>query len=556
MNRQWLLPILIALLGFYSCRDHSAIEEHPSIDGLLALADNIQFTQSDTALAIVRQALEESQSMGYTHGIARSSQLMGDLLYHIGGLGPATQHLNKALSLYQSEGNPLQQAYVNLSLSKVYQRSGNQNQSFLYLHQARQLFGELNHELGMSMVFSSLGHFYEKAQQYDSALQYQKRALTLLEKIGESAGLSEIHDNIGSIYEDLNQFDQAQMHFEIALEINQKNNNQASAIVNLNNIGDTYRKREQYEQALIYSLQALELAESANLDYQIKSACRDLSKIYEALGQTDQALAYLTRSYEITDDLFSEQIAAEIANTQAVYELEQKQQRISILEKEQGFNRTITILSSTGVLLFLILGGAVSYQQKSKNIKKRKLLEAEATLAKTQLEVTQLSEQKLKTELENIALKEEQLQQELELKSKSLTKSALHMIQKNEFLHDIRKKLKDVRKGEPELQDKRIKKLIKSIELNFNMDDDWQEFETIFQQVHSAFFEKLKMLYPNLSPAEVRLCAMLRLNLHSKDMAAIMGISQDSLRIARYRLRKKLGLSKGSNLYSFIMNIS
>ena len=115
--------------------------------------------------------------------------------------------------------------------------------------------------------------------------------------------------------------------------------------------------------------------------------------------------------------------------------------------------------------------------------------------------------------------------------------------------------LEDIRKGEPELQEKRIKKLIKSIDFNFTLDDDWHEFETVFQQVHSDFFEKLKMLYPKLTPAEVRLCAMIRLNLHSKDMAAIMGISQDSLRIARYRLRKKLGLDKGSNLYTYILNI-
>ena len=129
------------------------------------------------------------------------------------------------------------------------------------------------------------------------------------------------------------------------------------------------------------------------------------------------------------------------------------------------------------------------------------------------------------------------------------------MIQKNEFLNDIKSRLKDIRKGEPELQEKRIKKLIKSIDFNFTLDDDWQEFETVFQQVHSEFFEKLKLLYPKLTPAEVRLCAMIRLNLHSKDMAAIMGISQDSLRIARYRLRKKLGLDKGSNLYTYILNI-
>ena len=379
--------------------------------------------------------------------------------------------------------------------------------------------------------------------------------MSIISKSDQTTGLADIHDNIGSIYEDLSQYEKAQFHFEKALKVNQQSNNYTAAIVNINNIGDTYRKRGDLQTALTYSLQALELAEGANLNYQIKSACRDLSKIYEALDEPEQALAYLIRSYEITDDIFSAQIASEIAKTQAVYELEQKQQRITILEQERSFNRSITLISSGAVLLFFFLGGFIFYQQKSKNIKKRKLLEAEASLAKTQLENTQLSEQKLKTELENTSLKEQQLLQELDLKSKSLTKSALHMIQKNEFLNDIKSRLKDIRKGEPELQEKRIKKLIKSIDFNFTLDDDWQEFETVFQQVHSEFFEKLKLLYPKLTPAEVRLCAMIRLNLHSKDMAAIMGISQDSLRIARYRLRKKLGLDKGSNLYTYILNI-
>ena len=557
MNRLHLLLVLLFLtVLLLSCTHDDTRTNNPEIDGLLSLAENIQYTQSDTALQITREALETSLKHDYTAGIAKASHLMGGLLYQMGGLSQSIEHLGKALRIYEHQNNLNQLAHVNLNLAKVYQRLNNQNQSFLYLHKARQLFKQTDDQLGMSMVFSNLGHFYEKKQLYDSALSHQLRALEILQQIDNATGLAEIHDNIGSIYEDLNRFVEAKEQFELALRINQKNKNFSAAIVNLNNIGDTYRKRALYNEALTYSLQALELAENAHLNYQIKSACRDLSKVYQAMGDLDKALAYLERSYEITDDIFSQKLASEIANTQSVYELESKQQRITILENERIFNRYLTIISSSGIIVFFILGGLVFYQQKSKNIKKRKLLEAEASLTRTQLENTQLSEQALKTELENTALKEAQLRQELELKSKSLTKSALHMIQKNEFLQDIRKRLKDVRKGEPELQDKRIKKLIKSIELNFNMDDDWQEFETVFQQVHSEFFEKLKMLYPNLSPAEVRLCAMLRLNLHSKDMAAIMGISQDSLRIARYRLRKRLGLDKGSNLYTFILNIA
>lgn len=555
MLLQRLLPVILLTASLFACDDRSSLSYNPEIDELLALAENIQFTQSDTALIIARQALEKSEKKNYPLGIGTSSELMGSLLYHMGGLSPAIEHLNNALSIYEGLELSVQQAETNLLLAKVYQRSGNANQAFLYLHRAQNLFAQVKNDHGKAQVYGSLGHYYEKSEQYDSALHYQLLALSILSKSGENATTAEIHDNIGSIYEDLNQFEKAQTHFKKALATNQEHKNQASAIVNINNIGDTYRKMGDLDSALTYSFEALHLAEEANLDYQIKSACRDLSKIYELLNDSEKALHYLNRSYELTDEIFSEQIAGEIANTQSIYELEQKQQRITILEQERSFNQILTLISTGGIGLFFLLGGLIFYQQKSKNAKQQRLLEAEASLAKTQLENTQLSELKLKTELENTSLKEQQLIQELDLKSKSLTKSALHMIQKNEFLTDIKSRLKDIRKGEPELQEKRIKKLIKSIDFNFTLDDDWHEFETVFQQVHSDFFEKLKMLYPKLTPAEVRLCAMIRLNLHSKDMAAIMGISQDSLRIARYRLRKKLGLDKGSNLYTYILNI-
>lgn len=552
-----LTVFFLAIFLITACkkRESSKDTTRPDIDGLIALAEKMQQSNSDTALAIARNVQEMSLNESYSKGVAESSLLMGKLLYQMGGFSPAIEQLNQALGYFLSQGDSYRQAEINVLLGRVYQRSGNYTQAFLFLHKAMMLYQSISNDQGMAVVYGGLGHLYEKTQAYDSALIYQKRALNYYSRVGDTLGLADIHDNIGSIYEDLNQFEEAHHHFQTALDYNQTMGNMASQIVNLNNIGDTYRKRNNFKTALNYSTQALKLAESAKLDYQIKSACRDLSIIYKSLNQPAKALGYLERSYELTDNIFSEQIAEEIAKTQAIYELEQKQQRITLLEKEHRLNFLLMLFSGIGITIFLILGGFSYSQQKSKNNKKRKLLETEAVLAKAELENAHLNEEKLTAELENKQLKEEQLQQELELKSKSLTKSALHMIQKNEFLHELRTKLKDIRKGNPEQQEKRIKKLIKSIDLSFTLDDDWQEFETVFQQVHSEFFEKLKTLYPKLSPAEVRLCAMIRLNLHSKDMSAIMGISQDSLRISRYRLRKKLGLGKGANLYSFILNI-
>lgn len=553
------MSALLLLLILAGCGAKSSSTSHflnrPDIESLLLIAGQNQSLHPDTALLLARHAHTLSVNEKYEPGIGRSSLLLGNLYYEMGRLSLATKHLKEASNVFEKHQLILELARTESFLGNVYQRSGNYTTAHEYLLKARTRYMELNNLQGMAAMEGELGHYYEKIQRYDSALYFQQRALKSYLTLGDSAGIAQIHDHIGSIYEDLSNYDLALTHFEIAHLLNTTTGNKAAAITNLNNISDCYRKKQAPQTALKYAQKTLQEAERIHLDYQIKSACRDLAKIYEALGQHKSALHYLNRSYELTNKLFTQEIAQEIANTESIYELDQKQQRIHILEKERQFNRLLSLLAAIGAAGFGLLGAFIFYQQRTKNEKKRKLLETANELNAAEVKNFQLKEQKLRADLENQRLQEERLQHELELKSKSLTKSALHMIQKNEFLQEMRQRLKEIRKAPPESIDLKLKKLIKSIDYNFTMDDDWQEFEMVFQQVHSEFFVKLKQLYPNLSPAEVRLCAMIRLNLHSKDMAAIMGISPDSLRIARYRLRKSLGLKKGANLYAFIINI-
>ena len=85
--------------------------------------------------------------------------------------------------------------------------------------------------------------------------------------------------------------------------------------------------------------------------------------------------------------------------------------------------------------------------------------------------------------------------------------------------------------------------------------DFWQEFEIRFQEVHSTFYTKLQDQFPNLSPNELKLCAFLRLNMTTKDIASITYQSDTSIRMARFRMRKKLGLNQEENLVSFLTQI-
>lgn len=97
--------------------------------------------------------------------------------------------------------------------------------------------------------------------------------------------------------------------------------------------------------------------------------------------------------------------------------------------------------------------------------------------------------------------------------------------------------------------------LINKIDFDLRMDDEWKRFEFHFDEVHVGFLKRLKDLYPTLSPNELRLCAYLRLNMTTKDIAQILNISIRGVEISRYRLRKKLGIEGDTNLIDFMINL-
>ena len=86
-------------------------------------------------------------------------------------------------------------------------------------------------------------------------------------------------------------------------------------------------------------------------------------------------------------------------------------------------------------------------------------------------------------------------------------------------------------------------------------DQNWEEFEARFISVNKGFYERLKAKYPKLTQGDLKLCALIKLNFSSKDMARLMGISVESVHTTRYRLRKKLGLNREDNLTEFITSI-
>ncbi|WP_242203292.1 helix-turn-helix and ligand-binding sensor domain-containing protein [Aestuariivivens insulae] len=157
-------------------------------------------------------------------------------------------------------------------------------------------------------------------------------------------------------------------------------------------------------------------------------------------------------------------------------------------------------------------------------------------------------------ELENkqqlMRLNNENLKQDVENKNRELAISTMSLIKKNEFLNSIKKELKEVGNN-----NKSLKHVIKIIDKNLNNTDDWHVFEEAFNNADKDFLKKVKTQHPSLTTNDLRLCAYLRLNLSSKEIAPLLNISARSVEVKRYRLRKKMELSHESSLTDYILEI-
>jgi len=160
-----------------------------------------------------------------------------------------------------------------------------------------------------------------------------------------------------------------------------------------------------------------------------------------------------------------------------------------------------------------------------------------------------------KNEKEIVNLKNEKLEAEIGHKNSELANSAMHLVQKREMLGKIRDDLNALlKKIDNEQVSNEFRKVLKILGDDNKIDDNWEHFAHHFDKVHTDFLVVLKNRYPTLTATELKLCAYLRMNLSSKEIAQLMNISIRGVEIGRYRLRKKLGLSKETNLFNFLLN--
>jgi len=210
------------------------------------------------------------------------------------------------------------------------------------------------------------------------------------------------------------------------------------------------------------------------------------------------------------------------------------------------------IWPGVSLMAVIVLAAVIVYlykQQKRVLAAERELLEKEKEYNNGQKALTE-------AEIKAIHIENDFLQNKLEFKRKELVDYALSIVEQKEFLEKIFDELRSVREEKkPEKKDEKLRKLEVDIRQRMSFTDKVDDFNIQVEKMNKDFSARLSTQFPSLSANEKRLAILLRLDISSKEMATLLNISEKSVEISRYRLRKKLGIEKGVNLKQFINKI-
>ncbi|CDF80976.1 tetratricopeptide repeat family protein [Formosa agariphila KMM 3901] len=496
-------------------------------------------TGIDTVFTELKNRLDKANQDKNDVAIMNSHIQLANFYLQLGLENEAIKHYHDALE--KSTKKDTTAIYIGNKMSNIYLSLKQYENAKSYLTKSLSIAEQLDFKKGKAECFGLLGSVAEKEANYTLALKHQEESLTIYKTLSDSTGLATTYENIGSIYEDLQQYDNALKYFLKAHSLS--NNIPTYNQINiLNNIGDAYRKMMKSEEALPYTLLALQQARTSKTTHQEESALKDLALNYADLDDYKTAFDYIILYQDLNKKETEHKDTELVRSLQILYEVEEHEAEVKLLNKQNEVNKirqNIILLASTFIILML-LGWFLHFRKRKKQ----------------QSKIQHYKNELLQANIDKKTQEEIALQRENTIKTSALTNYSLHLAHKNKMISDITRTLNNIKDRNSVLIKSKIETLIKDIDLDISQEQEWTEFINFFEQIHPHFSQNLKKdVTKELTASELRLCVLLRLNLSSKEIASILRITPDSVRIARYRLRKKLPIDSKEDLQVFLLNL-
>jgi tetratricopeptide (TPR) repeat protein len=487
------------------------------------------------ALSINKECVALAIALGDKAKIATAKGYLGMTYRYLNYDSKAFELLTEAVGLFREIGDIENQASFSVSIGNIYLNEKDYNSARKYYQIAIEL--SLQDPKLQHVVYINIGEIDQEEKKFQQSLVSLDRAHMYFEKEKQVMYVAYILYLKGRAYHHMKETDRAMSFYQRALGLYYELQNRGGQARCLIELGNIELEKKKYDLARDHFDRALLLAKEQKKYTQLVKIYLGLVEAHKAKGEFQESLNNQILAGVCKDSLRAFEQREKLAELQIRYENDIAEQEILQLKSERHDYYVIM-----GLLFLLVFAGTII----SVLILRRH---------KTNIRVAESSKRELEVALEAKDTITKNLQTELEFKVKELTSFALNMIQKKEILETIKEGVQDIKShtdGEPRAK---LNKILSTINLSQRLDKDWENFKLYFEQVHQGFFDNLTTNYPELNANDIRLCALLRLNLNTKQIASVMDIAPESAKVAKHRLRKKLGLSNNDNLHLFFSNL-
>ena len=411
------------------------------------------------------------------------------------------------------------------TVSNLYHYIIDDKNANLYCEKALNIAREGDFKRAEANLLNNLGNSYYFQKRYKESLTHLKNSLKISQEIEANDLISITSFNIGKLYVKQNELNKGRLFLEQSITHSRTfTKNPVYLVWGLNGLTNAYNKLNKPQKAISLANEAIKVADSiGNLD-DLSLAYRQRSTSYTLFGDYEKALKDFQDYSKINDSVYNISKSKEIRRLTTEFETKEKEQQIVLQEKEITVLEQQASISNLqrilmGIALLLSLIGFYAVRQKMKRNK----------------------------------LEKEQVDAELAFKKKELTTHALHLAKKNEVLEGLKQKAEELKENEAAKNG--YQQLIRTINFDLQDDNNWENFARYFEEVHKDFNSNVKNKYPQITSNELRLMALLKMNLTSKEMANILNISSEGIKKARYRLRKKLGITTEDSLQDLVLSL-
>ncbi len=492
-------------------------------------------------------------------------------------------------AMAQNDSEKLADAYNNTGI--IYFHWGIYEYAMNYFWKAYNIYSELSHADKHSKVLNNFAICAYVLKRPDIALDLLEKSLSVQTQLQNFQNIADIYNNKGTILSNLNQHELASEYFSKSLNLCDSLQYIKGKAACLNNIGIQFEYLQNLDSALIYFKQAYQITIDAypddfdtylyllnqarmlqqlnksnealqildkNIDkiilrnfYAIELACYDLySEIYYHQSNYKKAYEYIIKHNKNKENIKESDLKQKfnymIVQFQKDFlnkELEYSNQQIKLKRKLQLTFLSLSIVLFIG-LLFMIFYIRAKHSLSKKN---QTIVEMEKFTLEQQLLINE-KESKLKQQALNM-----QIQQ----KERKLVSATLNLLNKTETMQQVKDELNKLVEAGQISKKSYTYKQIESLLTNSDMlDKMWNDFFTHFINIYPDFFKKLEETYPQLNSNDHKFCAYIKLNLAYKDIARIYNISDESVKVKKYRLKKKMNLTEGDEqLYKIISDL-